>query len=329
MSWPSWTGMMTGDAYNVMRNQFNLGQCGREFHLHIVWKFGGGCSMAALGFCWASVVANCKGLANLTKHSDRHVHHANVATVVPIQRDATAWKFSSKLETKENQLLPSVGAFGNRNIQKKTSQKIGEPHSKRSNTLPSTTWICFHLSRFNPCCPTCCPPTVHPAPTHKGKAVGSRKPRNATSQLTCRSAALCGLSHCHSQPHKPETKHQMLSPTLHCHLFGESAQTGLVRHHPFGWRHNPSSWTCSRSYERSLKLRCNQPSGLHCVTVTRHKKSTVNGKPKNPRRNLFGRAPSSKFGEWRLCGRETCAIRNNPFLNTARQTKNKTNERRN
>ena len=149
-------------------------------------------------------------------HSDRHVHHANVATVVPIQRDATAWQFSSKLETKENQLLPSVGAFRNRNIQKKiTSQKTGERHSKRSNALPSTTrkvargFVCF-----NPCCPTCCPPTVHPAPMHKGKAVGSRKPRNARSQLTCRSAASCGLSHCHSQPHKPETKHHMLCRRL-------------------------------------------------------------------------------------------------------------------
>ena len=64
---------------------------------------------------------------------------------------------------------------------------------------------------------------------------------------------------------------------------------GLVRHHRFGWWHNPYAWACSGSYERSLKLRCNEASGLlsfnHkrccCVTFARQKKSTVNGTPKN------------------------------------------------
>ena len=66
-------------------------------------------------------------------------------------------------------------------------------------------------------------------------------------------------------------------------------QRGLVCHHPFGSRHNPYASTCSGSYERSLKLRCNEASGLlsfnHkwccCVTFARQKKSTVNGKPRN------------------------------------------------
>ena len=168
---------------------------------------------------------------------------------------------------------------------------------------------------------------------HKGKAVGSRKPRNAM-QVTI-DLQKYGFVWIKPLP-QPTTQARnqtpnAMSPTLHCDLFGESAQTGLVRHHPIGWRQNPSSWTCSRSYERSLKLRCNEASGLRwccCVTVTRHKKSTVNGKPKNPRRNLFGRVPSSKFGEWRQRGRATCAIRNSPLLNKAKQTKNQTNERR-
>lgn len=235
MSWPNWTGTMTGDAYNVMRNPFNpLVNVDGNLHLHIVWKFGGGCAMAAsAGLCRSKL----QRIGQSDKaHSDRHVHHANVAQQLFQSKGMPQHESSARNSKPRKTNSANVGAFGNRDIQKnnipenrwatfQTFKHIAKYNKK------GCPWICFHLSRFNPCCPTCCPPTVHPAPMHKGKAVGSRKPRNARSQLTCRSAASSGLSHCHSQPHKRNQTPNAMSPTLHCHLFGESAQTGLLRHH--------------------------------------------------------------------------------------------------